>query len=192
MPTVALLTSATKTRNSSIMEADPAIMEAGKNAHPTGVNNYNNGDNDGGGKAVNIVSKAKSNSTLINKMKNRSLKMRGLKTKTFFRTDRSFTASSAAVASKIAILSSDSAAKRAADSTAEGALASQSTLKKIDSNSDLSTSKSDSSSTTIDEDIDSFSSSPSSGEVCSTFDAFDWIMDMICQKSLITHTHGDG
>ena len=180
MPTVALLTSATKTRNSSIMEADPAIMEAGKNAHPTGVNNYNNGDNDGGGKAVNIVSKAKSNSTLINKMKNRSLKMRGLKTKTFFRTDRSFTASSAAVASKIAILSSDSAAKRAADSTAEGALASQSTLKKIDSNADLSTSKSDSSSTTIDEDIDSFSSSPSSGEVCSTFDAFDWIMDMIC------------
>ena len=148
MPTIAVVTSS-KPRNSSIMDADPAIMEAGKNAH------QQTGD-DGGSNASKTAEKQhqKSNSTLINKVKSRSLKMRGLKTKAFFRTDRPF------AASKIPSVTSESS-KRAADSTAE-TLQPQKTFE----SEDVDVSKSDSSSTTIDEDIDCLSPSPSTEVKC--------------------------
>jgi len=133
------------------MDADPAIMEAGKNAH------QQTGD-DGGSNASKTAEKQhqKSNSTLINKVKSRSLKMRGLKTKAFFRTDRPF------AASKIPSVTSESS-KRAADSTTE-TLQPQKTFE----SEDVDVSKSDSSSTTIDEDIDCLSPSPST-EVTQSF-----------------------
>ena len=84
MPTFASSVAApSKSRNPSIMDADPAIMEAGRNPFRP-VSNGDEGGGSGGGsnKSNSIISKliepqSKSNSALINKMKiTRPLKMK--------------------------------------------------------------------------------------------------------------------
>lgn len=141
MPTVALsMSSSSKPRNPSIMDTDPAIMDAGRNPfRPVTFDNVLKDNNPADGTAAKQPSK--SNSAFINKMKiSGPLKMKGLKTKAFFRTDRS------------SLLPSSEGAKPAPPAAAPSSVGAGSR-----------SSRSDSSSTTLDEEEDSWFSSPSSG-----------------------------
>ena len=122
------------------MDTDPAIMDAGRNPfRPVTFDNVLKDNNPADGTAAKQPSK--SNSAFINKMKiSGPLKMKGLKTKAFFRTDRS------------SLLPTSEAAKPAPPAAAPASVGAGSR-----------SSRADSSSTTLDEEEDSWFSSPSSG-----------------------------
>jgi len=91
MPTVAFPVSSSKTRNPSIMDADPAIMDAGRNPfRPVTFDNVlgdNNQADSAAVKTTDAKQRSKSNSAFLNKIKiSGPLKMKGLKTKAFFKT----------------------------------------------------------------------------------------------------------
>ena len=166
-----------KSRNPSIMDADPAIMEAGRNAQrPLNAD-------EGGVVVAGKPLPAKANTTLMNKMKmSRPLKMKGLN-KAFFRADRpslTSTSSSSAALKTATATGGDGAKKRnnngvVGESTSTtGCSGLRQRRRRLDSDvvdADLTTTKSsskstsDSSSTTLDEDDeeDDSSSSPLSG-----------------------------